>query len=127
MRLFLFLAFSLALLAQVDTGSISGTVRDAGGQLVPAAKVKFRNAAMGLTLEAATNTEGIYVSPPLRPGEYIVEVEAGGFERAARSLQLAVSERVSLDFQLKVGSVNTTVDVVATAAVLQTEWVLRSR
>ncbi|MCA2962404.1 MAG: TonB-dependent receptor [Acidobacteriaceae bacterium] len=121
MRLFLFLAFSLALLAQVDTGSISGTVRDAGGQLVPAAKVKFRNAAMGLTLEAATNTEGIYVSPPLRPGEYIVEVEAGGFERAARSLQLAVSERVSLDFQLKVGSVNTTVDVVATAAVLQTE------
>ncbi len=107
--------------AQVDTGNISGTIHDAGGAVVPNAKVLLRNASSGLSLEIASNSEGIYVSPPLRPGSYIVDVEAAGFERAAQRVQLAVSQRVSVDFELKVGAVSTAVDVKDAIATLQTE------
>jgi len=112
---------SLSLLAQVDTGNISGTVRDAGGAVIARAKVGLRNSATGIRLGVVTNGEGIYVSPPLRAGDYVVEVEATGFDRAARSVELTVSQRVSVNFEMKVGSVTTSVDVQATASVLQTE------
>ncbi|MDX1981685.1 MAG: carboxypeptidase-like regulatory domain-containing protein, partial [Bryobacteraceae bacterium] len=115
------LGMCAALLGQVDTGSISGTVRDSAGAVVAGAKVTLRNSGTGISLQVASNNEGIYVSPPLRPGDYVVEVEASGFERAAQSLQLAVSQRVSINFELKVGSVATSVDVQAAVAVLQTE------
>jgi hypothetical protein len=121
MKPLLALATAAVVLAQVDTGIISGAVRDSAGAVVPGAKVTLRNSGTGITLDVASNNDGIYVSPPLRPGDYIVEVEATGFERAAQSLQLAVSQRVSINFDLKVGSVATSVDVQAAVAVLQTE------
>lgn len=112
---------ALAVFAQVDTGNISGTVKDTAGAVVSGAKVILRSSTTGIKLEVATNGEGIYVSPPLRAGDYVVEVETPGFERAARSVELTVSQRVSVNFELKVGAVTTSVDVQAVSAVLQTE------
>jgi hypothetical protein len=114
-------AIGAALFAQVDTGNISGTVKDAAAAVVAGAKVTVRNAGTGIQLDVATNHEGIFVSPPLRAGNYVVEVDATGFERAAQSVTLTVNQRVSLIFELKVGSVTTSVEVLAAASVLQTE------
>ncbi|MBI1786997.1 MAG: TonB-dependent receptor [Acidobacteria bacterium] len=108
-------------LPQVDTGTISGLVRDASGAGVTKARVVITQEATGLTQEAATNEAGLYVSPPLRPGVYVVEVEARGFERVAKRVQLDVSQRVALDFDLAVGAVALSVEVGDARAVLQTE------
>lgn len=121
MRAILTFGFCMALMAQVDTGIIHGSVRDEGGWVLPSATVKFRNTAMGRTLESASNKDGIFVSPPLRPGAYIVEVEATGFASAARSLVLSLSQRVNIDFELKAGSVRSSVDVPAAGTALETE------
>jgi hypothetical protein len=121
MRYLLVLVLGIAAFAQVDTGTITGVVRDAVGALIPSAKVTIRNVGTGIESEVASNAEGIFVSPPLRPGEYVVEVEAPGFDRSGQSLQLAVSQQVRLSFELKVGAVSTTIDVQAAPAALQTE------
>ncbi|MGH9673272.1 MAG: TonB-dependent receptor domain-containing protein, partial [Bryobacteraceae bacterium] len=107
--------------AQVDTGTITGIVRDPSGAGVPSAKIVLRNSDTGIATELSSNTAGLYVSPPLRPGEYVVEAEAQGFERAARRLRLDVSQRLGLDFDLTVGAVTQTVEVKDAAALLQTE------
>ena len=83
-------AMALALLsaaasAQVDTGTILGTVKDATGAIVPNAKVVLTNKGLGVTQRAETDTNGRYIFTPLKTGTYQVEVEAPDFKKALRS------------------------------------------
>ncbi|MGH9628192.1 MAG: TonB-dependent receptor domain-containing protein [Bryobacteraceae bacterium] len=122
MRLLLLASLFAALVfAQVDTGTLSGTVTDSSGAVVPQAKVVIRNEGTGQGLEITTNDDGYYVSPPLRPGEYSVQIEATGFRKVQKKLPLDVNQRASVDFQLDIGSVTEEVVVQAVAPVLQTE------
>ena len=122
LRRFVLFVMSLgAVSAQVDTGAISGLVRDPSGAGIPGVQVKLRNEATGLTTEAATNPTGLYVSPPLRAGTYVVEARAEGFEAAAKRVQLDLSQRFEVDFDLVVGAVSSTVAVKDVAGTLQTE------
>src|SRR5690349_15001596 len=84
------LIFTCAVSSQVDMGTISGLVRDASGAGART-RVVIRNEGTGITQDVATNEAGLYVSPPLHPGVYVIEVEAAGFERAARRIELDVS------------------------------------
>jgi hypothetical protein len=115
--------FFLAAMAygQVDTGVISGSVSDSSGAMVPGANINVRNLGTGQALVIQTNPGGIYVSPPLRPGEYSVEVEASGFRKVQKNLPLDVNQRATINFELTVGSVNEEVVVLAEVPVLQTE------
>src|SRR5262249_3896768 len=61
------------------------------------------------------------VSPPLRPGVYIVEVTAAGFEKVARRLRLDVNQRAELNIDLQVGAVAQSVEVKDIVPILQTE------
>jgi hypothetical protein len=117
----LFACFSGLVFAQVDTGVIAGTVRDASAAILPEARITVENEGTGQVLELRTNAQGIYVSPPLRPGEYTVAAEASGFEKIAKRLQLDVSQRAAVDFELRVGAVTQEVTVQELAALLQTE------
>jgi len=106
----LFIAFAGAALSQVDTGAISGLVRDSSGAGIPAVQVKITDESAGLATEVATNSTGLYVSPPLRAGTYGVEARASGFEAAAnKRVQLDLSQRFEVDFDLVVGAVSSTV------------------
>jgi hypothetical protein len=107
--------------AQVDTGTIAGTVRDSSGSVVPKARVSVRSAATAVDVELDTNAAGLYVSPPLRAGEYTISVAAAGFETSAKRVQLDLSERAVVDFDLKIGAVTQNVVVVDATPVLQTE------
>ena len=121
-RAFLFALLQAAVcMAQVETGTISGLVRDASGGAIPAAPVILKDELTGLATQLLTNQAGLYVSPPLRTGSYQVEVRAKGFDVAARRVQLDVSNRLEVDFDLAVGSVTETVSVTEMASVLQTE------
>src|SRR5579859_2849270 len=68
--------------AQVDTGSIVGTVTDSVGAVVPGAMVSVINEDTAAKLTAKTGVDGRYVFTPLHIGTYSVMVEAGGFKKA---------------------------------------------
>ena len=70
--------------AQIDTGTVSGVIRDSAGAVVPQAKVTITNEAIGQSIALLSNEAGLFLSGPLRPGSYVVEVEARGFSKAAK-------------------------------------------
>jgi hypothetical protein len=117
---FLFLALSAQ--AQVDTGTILGTVRDASGAVVPGAKVTISNEATSFTQTTSTSGSGNYVFTPLRIGTYTVEVEQPGFKKVRKTgQQLNIQQQLVVDFVLEPGEVTATIDVTGEAPILQTE------
>jgi outer membrane receptor protein involved in Fe transport len=111
-----------ALQAQiVETGTITGLVRDNTGAVVDKAHVTVRSAGTGLTTNTATDSQGIYVSPPLAPGEYTVEIEALGFSKAVQHIRLEVGQRAAADAVLAVGQATDTIDVASSGSLLETE------
>src|SRR5208282_417709 len=114
---------AVALRAQiVETGTITGVVRDNSGAVIAKAQVNIRNAATGLTNSTVTDSNGIYVSPPLDPGDYTVEFESAGFGKVEEHVRLEVGQRADADALLVVGNAATqTVTVEATHQLLETE------
>lgn len=113
---------TVAALAQIDTGSIVGTVRDPSGAAVPKASITVTNTATGVSATTQTNSAGEYQVTALIPGTYSVKVIAPGFgSQVNGGVEIHVQSRPSIDFTLKVGEVSTTVEVGATTPLLQTE------
>ena len=71
-------------LAQSDTSSISGTVTDPGGAVVPNAKVAVRNDATGQSRAVISNSEGAYTITNVPSGNYTISIEATGFQTAVK-------------------------------------------
>ena len=107
--------------AQIETGTIVGTVEDASGAVVPNAEVKVRSLATEIDIPLKTNDAGRYQAPPLKPGDYNVTVSQPGFKSAEVSVRVEVNQRVAADFHLEVGQASETVQVAATAQELETE------
>ena len=105
----------------VENGTITGVVHDKSGAVIASAKVTIRNAATGLANNAVTDSQGLYVSPPLPPGEYNVEFEAAGFGKLQENVRLQVGQRVAADAVLTVGEASQTVTVEATTQLLESE------
>jgi hypothetical protein len=109
------LAVGITLQAQiVENGTITGVVRDHSGAVIANAQVKIRNAATGLSNSTATDSQGLYVSPPLNPGDYVVEFTAPGFGKVQEHVRIEVSQRAAADAVLTVGQNTQTVTVEAT-------------
>jgi hypothetical protein len=122
LTILLLLSASLPVLAQSDNGSVVGFVKDPSGAVVPKAKVTLTNDATGLSRQTSTNDAGYYVVPNLPPGNYTVTAEATGFKKfEATGNKLDPNSTLSVDVPLQVGSSTDTVEVVASAVVLQTE------
>lgn len=104
-----------------DTASITGTVRDASGAVVPRAEVKVVSSSIGLTRVATTNADGAYLAPGLPAGTYDLSVTALGFKVfQAKQIVVQVAEKARVDVTLQVGQVNETV-VVQGESVAQVE------
>ena len=99
--------------AQADTGTISGTVRDTSGAVVPDATVTARNAATGVQRAAQTGTDGAYTLPGLAPALYDITVTKAGFADYKAQTPVTVGGHATLDVPLSVSQVSTTVEVVA--------------
>src|ERR1700733_7504512 len=103
------------------TGSISGTITDATGSAVPGAKVTVTAPATGASRATTTNESGEYIVPLLGVANYNIQVELQGFQTAkADDVRLQVDEHRELDFKLSPASVQTSVEVSATAVSIQT-------
>jgi hypothetical protein len=108
--------------AQVDTGSITGTVTDPSGAVVGGAKVTITNEGTGASLTTTTGADGVYDFSPVRIGDYKLDVVASGFKTAVQThVTVDVSARVLRDFKLQTGAVSETVEVTTTAPVLQSQ------
>jgi hypothetical protein len=116
------LAGAVGLKAQiVENGTITGVVRDDSGAVIANAQVNIRNAATGLSSSTVTDSQGLYVSPPLNPGDYNVEFEAPGFGKVQEHVRLEVGQRAAANAVLKVGQNTQTVTVEATNELLESE------
>jgi hypothetical protein len=86
--------FSTALMAQSNTGSITGVVSDSNGAAIPNATVTVTNTGTNEKRTVQTDGEGRYEVLSLANGVYSIEASAGGFQPATRSeLRLAVGEK----------------------------------
>ncbi len=103
------------------TGSISGTITDATGSAVPSAKVTVTAPATGLSRTSTSDDKGEYFIPSLGVANYNIQVELQGFQTAkVEDIRLQVDEHRELDFKLTPATVQTSVEVNATAVAIQT-------
>jgi len=118
----LFVVACFILMAQSDLGTITGFVKDPTGATVPNATVTARNEATGTERKATTNESGSFVITNIPAGLYSITVEAQGFKKFdSTHNKLDPSATLAIDAPLTVGAATETVEVTATAVVLQTE------
>ena len=101
------------LFAQVQSGNITGTVRDTSGAVVPNATVAVVNLGTQAHRIVQSNSAGTYTVTGLQPGQYEITITSGNFAPFKRNLTVAVGGNETVDASLGV-SASTTVEVVAT-------------
>jgi len=108
--------------SQSTDGTITGTITDSQGAVVSNAQIVVRQIATGLTFDARSNGDGVFVVPSLAVGSYEINATAAGFDTFIRGpLTLDVGQRLRVDVQLKVGSANQVVTVTEDVPRLQSE------
>ena len=104
------------------SGEISGIVTDPSGSTIVGASVSVTDVATGITRNAQSTSSGLYSFPAISPGTYNISAEAKGFQKQQRSnITVQVQQAARVDFQLKVGDVNQTLEVTGTADLLATD------
>ncbi|MDR3792067.1 MAG: carboxypeptidase regulatory-like domain-containing protein [Terracidiphilus sp.] len=104
---------ALPLHAQTVSGTVTGTITDASGAILPSVTVKVTNTNTSQIRSSVTNAIGLFSIPALPPGPYTVEATANGFQQGVSSIILSVGQILNVNFQLKVGSTSEKVEVVA--------------
>jgi hypothetical protein len=117
------LAFAASLFAQTaGTGTIIGTVTDASGAVVPAAKIDLKELATGVVRSAVSNSVGQYTFAGVQPGAYSVQGSHPGFQSmAVPEVQVEIGRSYTINLELEVGTTQAVVEVTSTpGAELQT-------
>ncbi len=108
--------------AQVDTGSILGTVTDQSGAVISGVKVTLTNQETGMSLTTTTGSDGSYKFSPVRIGSYKIEVVFQGFRtNTAAGIKVDIESSVIQNFKLQPGAVSETVEVTAATPLLQSQ------
>jgi len=108
------LLVSLGAWSQTSTGSLSGTVHDSSGAIVPGAQVTAKVVSTGRIIKQQTNGQGDYALFSLEPGTYEIETVKDGFQKShIGGVQINVAQALKLDIALTVGSVSSEVVVTA--------------
>ena len=107
--------------AQLTTGTISGSVTDPTGAVVPGATVTVKNLATGIARTTTAGENGRYEVPNLPVGDYEVTAGMTGFQTSVRSgIALTVGRTAVVDFGLQVGEVTQAVTVTGEVALVET-------
>ena len=115
------LFFTAIAVAQVTTGTISGTVSDSTGAVLPGATVRLKSVETGISRTTTADEGGRYRVPELGLGSYEVTAEAGGFQTVIRSgITLTVGREAVVDFILEVGAIAERITVTGEAPLVQT-------
>src|SRR6185312_13628332 len=108
------LALANAAPAQMSGGIFRGEVRDVSRARVTHVKVVIQSRDNGMEVSAESNDEGLYVSPNLIPGTWILKVARQGFQtEVVGPVVLDVNQTVRVDFLLRPGNVAESIEVAA--------------
>ena len=118
-RIAIALTFLLGPCFAQETSEVTGRVVDASGAVVAGAAVEIRSVQTGVKWSVVTNPEGYYTQALLPPGDYSVSVTLPGFKQEVRNVTLVMEQVARLDFDLQMGSQTETVQVMATAPLLE--------
>lgn len=119
---FMLLAFSNACVFGQAVGSISGTVKDSSGAVVPSVKLALTSTATNAQVHTAANPQGEFQFLQLPPATYSLTAEAPGFKKiSASSVLVQVDQITHLELTLEVGAVTESVQVESVAPLLQND------
>src|SRR5712664_341968 len=106
--------------AQVAGATLTGTVKDSSGAVIPNAQVAITDMATGGTRTVSPGSAGLYTAPNLSPGTYEIRVTATGFStQLQKSVTLTVGAQQVLDFTMQVGQMSQTVEVTTEAPTVE--------
>ena len=121
-----FVAFGVMLLTplriypQVAGATLSGTVTDQSGAVIPTAQFSIKNVSTAVTRNITSDTAGFYTAPNLLPGNYEITVSASGFATQLRTgITLEVGAQQHLDITMQIGQVTEKVQVTGAAPTVQ--------
>ena len=123
-RFFIPAVFSCVLLpaltfTQSSNSTVSGSVSDASGALIPGVTITATNTQTGIVTTVLSNESGVYNFASLQPGVYSLSAELPGFQtRTYSAVQLGLSQQIRLNFTLQVGGVAQSVEVTVAADTL---------
>jgi hypothetical protein len=107
--------------AQITSATISGTIKDETGGVLPGVDVVVRNLDTGLTRSAVTDSNGYFTVPGLAPGKYETRASLQGFRTGVQNgIALAVAEQAGLNLILKVGPTEETITVSGVSVLVET-------
>jgi len=113
---------ALAAFAQTDRGTITGTVSDATGAVIPGVPIEVKNVQTGATYQAGSSETGNYTLAQLPAGTYELSATLPGFKRFLRSgIIVSVATVLRIDVTLEVGAAGESVTVEAASPLLKTE------
>src|SRR3954471_10399050 len=121
--LFLTMIVAVAGTSQTITGTITGTVVDPNGGVIPGATVTLLYKQTGATRSVSTNDEGRFAFAAVQPGVYSIKIEHAGFQTLLRENSvLSANENLALgEIGLTTGSVNETVTISSVANIVEIE------
>ena len=118
----IFVLSATSALAQFDTATVVGTVRDTSGSVVPSAKVTLTSVETGIAIVKTSSGDGNYEFAAVKPGLYVVTAEKTGFAIAlVDNVQVQVGARLRVDLQMPVGQITEKVEVTATSPLIETD------
>ena len=102
-------------------GTITGTVADASGAVIPGAAVQITNTGQGTSTSVSTQADGTYYLPNVQPGSYSIRIEADSFRaHSVSNLILQAGSVITYDASLELGAVAETVNVEAATPLVET-------
>ena len=107
--------------AQSTFATLSGSVTDASGAVLPGASVVVTATATGVERTAVTDATGTFQVPNLDAGRYRLVVRLEGFGETTREVELLARQTVRSDVELQVAGTTERVDVAAVRPVIETE------
>ncbi len=122
MALLMILAVARPVVAQFETATVVGTVRDSSGAVVTDAKVTLTNVGTGVSAERTSDANGSFEFFTVRIGTYVLTAEKAGFSLAlVENVEVTVGARQRVDLTMAVGQISETIEVTARSPLLQTD------
>ena len=115
------IAMSSVGFAQVEKGTITGLITDRSGSVVNQAEVTILNLRTKVKTLTKTDAQGLFVAPPLDPGEYEVKIDAPGLQSVIEHVRLEVAQRIRADASLGVQAASESIEVQASAIQFDTD------
>jgi hypothetical protein len=124
----LFCFVGVPALAQFDSATVLGTIRDASGAALPNANVTIRNLATGISMTVQADAGGDFLFPNVRAGSYRISAELQGFSTAiVEQVIVAVNARQRVDLVMTPGTVTESIVITDAAQLLETDSSVRGQ